>query len=189
MTRGKPIWIVALVLMALGGLADVITISQYGFHLWEPFESSTSTKPSTSLGQSASPVPTIALTATPTPVAPLDRQLEEALSVASSSARNVALLIVAQNAVLKRDYWTAIRAAFATPSSSAQAKNLAFVVECAIEDGLYDTAAEAADKVKATSARDRLKIDVIEARRRATSEIVPSDVDRESMACFGSVSE
>ena len=181
MTRRNAILIVAVVLMAIGALADVITISQFGFHLWEPFENRTSVDRSTSLGQLASPVPTVTLTATPTPVPPLDRQLEEALSVSSSSARNVALLIVAQDAVLDRDYWTAIRAASATPSSSAQAKNLDFVVKCAIEDGLYDIAAEAAAKVKFTSDRDRLKIDVIEARRRATSDVMPSDVDRESM--------
>ena len=189
MTRGEAILIVAVVLMAIGALADVITISQFGFHLWGLFENRTSVDRSTSLGQLTSPVPTVTLTATPTPVPPLDRQLEEALSVSSSSARNVALLIVAQHAVLDRDYWTAIRAASATPSSSAQAKNLDFVVKCAIEDGLYDIAAEAAAKVRFTSDRDRLKIDVIEARRRATSDVMPSDVDRESMDCFSSVSE
>ena len=107
----------------------------------------------------------------------------------STSARDFALLVVAQDAVLKKDYWTAIRAASATPSFSAQAKNLAFVVRCAIEDELYDLGAEAADRVKYRSDRDRLKIDVIEARKRATSEVVPLVANRESMACFSSVSE
>ena len=86
--------------------------------------------------------------------------------------------------MLKRDYWTAIRAASASPSSSARAANLGFVVKCAIEDGLYDFAATAADKVPRTSDRDRLKINVIEARRRTTSTVEPVDGDRESMACL-----
>ena len=84
----------------------------------------------------------------------------------------------------------------ATSYSSDQATNLAFVVACAIEDGLYDFASEAADKVRYTLDRDRLKIDVLKARRRATSEATPvaseairSTVDRESMACFSSASE
>ena len=97
----------------------------------------------------------------------LDRQLEEALSVTATAARNRALLIVAQDAVLARDYWTAIRAASASPSDSAQVENLTFVGRCAIEDGQYDFAAEAADKIRTNSARDSLKIEVIEARKRA----------------------
>ena len=190
-----------VVITGMSAIADAITISQFGFHLWEPFGSGSKTERPKSPGQSASPLPTIRVTATPTPVPPtrvtatptpvppLDRQLEEALSVSSTSARNVALFIVAQDAVLTRDYWTAIRAASATPWNSAQAKNLAFVVRCAIEDRLYVLAAEAADKIKTNSARDRLKIEVIEARRWSTSEILPSYVDRESMACFNSLSK
>ena len=185
MTRGRVIWMVAIgLLMTLGGIADAITISQFGFHLWQPFDGGSNVERSESSSQLPSPRPTVAPTFTPTPIPPLDRQLKEALSVASSSSRNVALRIVAQDAVLTMDYWTAIRAASATPSSSAQANNLAFVVRCAIEDGLHDLAAVAANKIRSSSARDRLKIEVITARRQATSEVVPSSVDRESMACF-----
>ena len=201
MIKGKAISITTFVSLLIATAAGVITIGQFGFHLWEPFGNRTSIEspvpPVTSTATTTPVVLPVTLTPThtPTPVPPLDRQLEEALSVTRSSARSVALLIVAQDAVLERDYWTAIRAASATSSSSAQAKNLAFVVECAIEDSLYDFAAEAADKVKYTSDRDRLKINAIEARRRATSEAtpiaseaMPSAVDRESMACFNSVS-
>ena len=191
MTRSKAIVVVLGVLAAVGAFADLITISQYDFHLWDLLGGSSNTEHSTSLDQSASPrptlVPTVSPSPTPTPVSPLDRQLEEALSVDRSSARNAALFIVAQDAVLTRDYWTAIRAAAATPSSSQQARSLAFVVRCAIEDGLYVLAAEAASRISATGARDSLKIEVIEARRQSDSEVVPSPVDRvsrESIACF-----
>ena len=179
-----------MVIVLLTAIAAVITIGQFVLHWWDlPFAGgSTSVPPAPASAppqrQRESPVPIVGLTTTPTHVAHLNKQLEEALSVSKSSAKNKALLIVAQDAVLKKDYWTAIRAASATPSSSAQAKNLGFVVRCAIEDGLYDFAAEAANKVKYTSDRDRLKLDVIEARRRATSKVEPLEGDREAMACF-----
>ena len=191
-----------MVIVLLTAIAAVITIGQSVLHWWDlPFAGgSTSVPPAPASAppqrQRESPVPiavpilvptatpTVGPTTTPTPVAHLNKQLEEALSVSKSSAKNKALLIVAQDAVLKKDYWTAIRAASATPYSSAQAKNLGFVVRCAIEDGLYDFAAEAANKVKYTSDRDRLKLDVIEARRRATSKVEPLEGDREAMACF-----
>ena len=191
-----------MVIVLLTAIAAVITIGQFVLHWWDlPFAGgSTSVPPAPASAppqrQRESPVPiavpilvptatpTVGPTTTPTPVAHLNKQLEEALSVSKSSAKNKALLIVAQDAVLKKDYWTAIRAASATPYSSAQAKNLGFVVRCAIEDGLYDFAAEAANKVKYTSDRDRLKLDVIEARRRATSKAEPLEGDREAMACF-----
>ena len=179
-----------MVIVLLTAIAAVITIGQFVLHWWDlPFAGgSTSVPPAPASAppqrQRESPVPIVGPTTTPTPVAHLNKQLEEALSVSRSSAKNKALLIVAQDAVLKKDYWTAIRAASATPYSSAQAKNLGFVVRCAIEDGLYDFAAEAANKVKYTSDRDRLKLDVIEARRRATSKAEPLEGDREAMACF-----
>ena len=166
--------ILSVVIVLLTAIAAVITIGQFVLHWWDlPFAGgSTSVPPAPASAppqrQRESPVPiavpilvptatpTVGPTTTPTPVAHLNKQLEEALSVSKSSAKNKALLIVAQDAVLKKDYWTAIRAASATPYSSAQAKNLGFVVRCAIEDGLYDFAAEAANKVKYISDRDRL---------------------------------
>lgn len=127
---------------------------------------------------------------TPTSVSLLDKQLKEALSVSSSSSKGTALLVVAQHAVLVRDYVTAIKAAAATPYNYDQARHLAFVVRCAIEDELYDAAAEAANRVTYTSDRDKMKIEVIEARKRAysTSEPALSDayrIGRVHMACFG----
>ena len=195
-TRVKAI--ASLVFISVTTIAAVITIGQFVLHWDLPFGGSSTSVPASATPasperQRESQVPTatstVGPTATPTPVAHLNKQLEEALSVGSSSARSEALLIVAEDAVLMRDYWTAIRAASATPYSSAQAKNLGFVVRCAIEDGLYDFAAEAASKVRYRSARDRLKIDVIEARRRTTSDLRPLDDDREAMACFSVGSE
>lgn len=178
-------------LLVIGGIADVVTIRQFGFHLWEPITGGTAEEGTTPPIQLAPPHPTPTGTATPTPVPPLSRQLEEALSVSSSSARSKALSLVAQNAVVLGDYRTAIRAASATPSSSAQAENLEFVVKCAIEDRLYNLAADAADEIKTTSSRDRLKIEVIEARRWAgvgdetrPRDVMRSDIDRNSMTCF-----
>ena len=68
------------------------------------------------------------LIGTPTPIPPLGKQLARALSVSGSDAQGDALLEVAQHAVLLMDYWTAIRAAEATPYNSEQAFNLSFVV-------------------------------------------------------------
>ena len=195
MSRWKAIKSVpAVALLVIGGIASVITITQFGFHLWEPIPSGSKDLSANPPDLLVSPSPTLTITATQTPVPPLDKQLEVALSVVAYSAQNKALYLVAQNAVLLRDYRSAIRAASATPSYSAQATNLAFVVACAIEDGLYDLAAEAADKVTVTSVQDRLKIEVIESRKKATTDyktrhedVIISQVDRESMACFSSL--
>jgi len=192
MTRPKTILATVVLLAGLSAIADLITISQYDFHLWDPFVGNSSTDHSASPSRSASPRPALTLTATPTPtpVPPLDRQLEEALSVSGSSGRDAALFIATQDAVLTKDYWTAIRAAGASPSSSSQARSLGLVVRCAIEDGLYDLAAKAASKVRSPSSRDSLKIKVIDARRMADSEVATSSVGRDnrrSMACFSSI--
>lgn len=173
-------------LLIVGALADCITISQFDFHLWEPLGIGISSDQSV-VQEPKGPVSSA--TATPTPVPPLDRQLDEALSVDITSSQNSALFIVAQDAVLAKDYWTAIRAASATATNSAQAKSLAFVVRCAIEDGLYDLAAEAAGEIRITSDRDEAKIEVIKARRWEATGVVPSHLGRESMACFGDESE
>lgn len=202
MTRRRLISAGIGLAIILGVLADVIAITLFGFHQGNPFGGSSTIEGSTTSSQLATPTATLAptdtppITPTPTPVPPLDRQLQVALSVSIVRERDTALLIAAEDAVLERDYWTAIRAASATPSNSAQARNLAFVVRCAIEDGLYDLAAKAAGKTRLTSDRDRFKIEVIQARRqaerRASSEIITSRlsrVSRESMACFGPPSD
>lgn len=99
---------------------------------------------------------------------------------------------MAQHAVLALDYETAIRAADATPYNSQQSSSLSFVVRCAIEDGLYDMAAESASKIRYRSDRDKMIIEVIEARKREFSASEPSlsdanRIDRASMACFDEV--
>ena len=195
MSRWKVIaTVVGVVLTVIGVIANVVTISQFGFYLWEPITNGSKIVRANPSARLESPSPTLTITATPTPVPPLDKQLEVALSVSSTSSRNEALFLVTQNAVLLRDYRTAIRAASSTPSRSAQAENLAFVVVCAIEDELYDLAAEAADKISVSSERDRLKIEVIESRKNATSDyktrhedVIISYVDRDSMNCFSSL--
>ena len=196
MSRWKEITAVSVVVLAvMGGIANTITISQFGFHLWEPITSSSKELNENPPDPLAVPNPTPTVSPTATPVTPLEKQLKLALSVDTYSVRDKALFLVAQNAVVLRDYRTAIRAASAAPTYSAQANSLAFVVGCAIEDGLYDLAAEAAGKVKTTSVRDRLKIKVIESRKKSTSDyktrhedVIVSLVDRESMTCFSSLS-
>ena len=193
------VWIIAT---TIGAIAGVITIGQFCFNLWEPATDIGDTRDSAVLPTQLVvtrpisreiAVPTS--TPTPTPMPPLDRQLREALSISSGSLRGDALLIVAQNAVLVKDYKTAIRAVSATPSEYTQAKSLEFVVRCAIEDGLYDLAAEAAAEVRSSSSRDRLKIEVIEARRWATTNdktrFTETDpvIDRNFMSCFNDPDE
>ena len=194
MTRGKVISTALAAAVILGVFVDVIAVTKFGFDRGNPFSGRSTIEGSSTAGELVTPNPTLepTATATTTPIPPLGRQLQEALSVSRSSAKSVALSIAAQDAVLRRDYWTAIRAASATPYNSSQAENLAFVVRCAIEDQLFDFAAEAADKVRLTSDRDRLKIEVIEARREVALELSPNMSDRasrESMACFSSPKE
>lgn len=189
----------------VGVIAGIITINYFVVDIMGLILSGTSIERSTlqdslvkpdSLSEDPASEATVTLTkatATPTPIPPLDRQLKEALSVSSTSDRNKALLIVAENAVLVRDYWTAITAASASPSTSAQANNLTFVGRCAIEDGQYDFAAEAAAKIRATSPRDSLKIEVIEARKRVAMERVTQEIDgrqiNSQVSCWGVESE
>ena len=80
------------------------------------------------------------------------------------------MAVVVSQAVLLGDYWTAIKAAAATPSHAKQASNLEIVVECAIEDGLYSMAAEAASRVSGHSAQSRLMIMALEAKESAIRE-------------------
>ena len=67
MTGPKLIVAIAVVLAAVSVIADLITISQFDFHLWDPFVGNSSTEHSASPGQSASPRPTVIPTATPSP--------------------------------------------------------------------------------------------------------------------------
>ena len=133
--------------------------------------------------------PTKAPTASPTPVPPLDKQLEEALTISGNAARDSALFIVAQDAVINMDYWTAIRAADASPSSASEAQSLSLVVRCAIEDGKYDMAAAAAAKIGNNADRNQMQVEVIAARRAASSAQTSYGGDREKMTCFNSSSQ
>lgn len=197
-SKGKLITAVIIALLLLGGVADAIAVTKFGFDQGNPFSGRGSNEISNSPAQmviqtsTLEPTPTLSATPTPTPVPPLNSQLKEALSVDGNSARGAALLEVAQHAVLQNDYWTAIRAASATPYNSEQAVHLSFVVRCAIEDGEYRLAAEAANQIKYNSVRDLLKIEVIEARRLATFELDRLRYERASrisMACFSSLSK
>ena len=113
------------------------------------------------------PTATPAPTPTPTPIPPLGEQLEWALSIDGVVARGDGLKAVAIQAVLLTDYWTAIRAAAATPNISAQAINLELVIDCAVEDGQFSMATEAANMVESLSSRNDLMIKALEAREPA----------------------
>lgn len=177
--------VVVVAFLILGGIADLISISRFGYHLWNLMDSSNSGEVKTSLdADSAQDTPSIptpttvattAPTPTPTPIPPLGRQLEVAISISSRSERDDALLAVAQHAISKKDYWTAFRAADASPSTSAQARSLALVVRCAIQDKEYALAEHAANKIKARNYRDGMKREVIEARNPSTSEVGGND--------------
>ena len=125
-------------------------------------------------------------TLTPTPAGHLEDQLQDGLSVPQLADRSKALLLVAEDAVLHEDYWTAIRAADATPWGRDQAANLGFVVRCAIEDGLFNMASEAANRVRWAEPRSSLTVQVIAARKQATLKAVSVQANREALVCFDS---
>ena len=102
-------------------------------------------------------------TKTPSPIPPLDVHLEKALSITAYSPQGKALAIVATNAIIIDDYWTAIRAASLTPILSDQSTNLELVVKCAIEEGKFDIALEAASSVYLHSSQSRLTVMALEA--------------------------
>ena len=165
----KVIVIVSIVFAGVGFVVGMIAISQSGGYLWD--------LPRNGIGQ-------VAPTASSTPVPPLDKQLEEALTISGNAARDSALFIVAQDAVINMDYWTAIRAADASPSSASEAQSLSFVARCAIEDGNYDMAAEAAARIGSSAARNQMQLEVIAERKAASSAQTSYDGDRENMICF-----
>lgn len=175
-------------------IAALITISfaldQCVINLWGPqSEGAGNARQATSSAEPTLQAVTAEFVATPTPTPkpPLDKQLEQALSISNHGQRGIALFEVAKHAVLLADYWTAIRAASATPNTSTQAENLKFVTRCAIEDRLYDLAAEAANEIKHSTTRDQWKLRVVQARGTATPEPqtpLPSRANRGSMACM-----
>ena len=184
MWRQKRFWggFAVFVLLVIGGIADVLDIVDW----LEIFGESEARIALPAGGNgSVSPGPT----PTPTVTPPLDKQLAEAMKIRSDAARGAALLIVAQHAVDLRDYSIAIEAASKTPSDRQQASTLALVVRCAIEDGFYDDAAHAADKVRIWASGDSLRTEVIAARRKSHYSDVPDVVgthlrDRRAMACL-----
>ena len=190
MTNPKVILILFIILAIIGFIADMITISQSGGHLWDlPSNDARNEESALVVQEVSDQMRTVAATASPSPVPPLEEQLRDALAVSGSSSKNMALFKVAQHAVLLMDYWTAIRAADASPGSSSQAESLSFVVKCAIEDGKYEMAAEAAARIGGNSTRDRMRNEVIDARKSASSVQSLSGVDRTGMACFNLASQ
>ena len=114
----------------------------------------------------------------------LENQLKVAKTVYYWDERAKALLIVAQQAILHGEYPIAIDAAAATPYLDNQAHNLAFVVRCAIEDGVFGSAMRAADLVEQTSSRDELISEVLAAQKRNILTPPTSVASRTSMSCF-----
>ena len=129
-------------------------------------------------------------TATPTPVPPLQEQLDRALSIQSSSAQGEGLATVVVQAILLGDYWIAIRAAAATPSTYRQSTNLELVVKCAIEDGRFSMATEAASRARSSSSNSQLMILALKAREVAIKDQLSSGSapeehpQRSSMLCL-----
>ena len=183
----KGVTLAILVVIGIVGLiADMLTINQLGGHLWDLSRIGTRNEEMKPLTQVTPELPTIVPTSSPTPIPPLEEQLKDALAVSGSSSKNMALFKVVQHAVLLTDYWTAIRAADASPGSTAQSESLSFVVNCAIEDGKYNVASEAAARISYTSIRDQMRNKVIDARKSAQSVQIQSlaSKDRTQMACF-----
>ena len=122
----------------------------------------------------ASQTPVVAEpTATPKPVPPLDRQLKTAQSISEPLIRDAAYLDIVLQAIILRDYWTAIRVAEATSTTGTQARGLKFVVKCAIEDRQYRDAEEAANRIDATNYHDQARREIIDARGSSTSGSEP----------------
>ena len=84
----------------------------------------------------ASQTPVVAEpTATPKPVPPLDRQLKTAQSISEPLIRDAAYLDIVLQAIILRDYWTAIRVAEATSTTGTQARGLKFVLSVPLRIG------------------------------------------------------
>ena len=164
--------IVSIVFAIVGFISGLIAISQSGGYVWD--------FPRLRISQ-------VTPTASPTPVPPLDKQLGEALTISNKTARGSALFIVAQDAVINTDYWTAIRAADASPNDTSEAQSLSFVARCAIEDGNHDIAAEAAARIESDTVRNQMQLEVISARKSAPSTQTPYGGNRDNMTCFNVV--
>ena len=208
--RSLPGWLVACTIV--GGIGGLITITFFGYWIYgvisadnELQDSSLkaigvgiSSPPNNSVAIPAvtpsvvepQPTATPAPTPTPTPIPPLGEQLERALSISQYSAQGDGLVSVAVQAILLGDYWTAIRAAAATPQWSRQAINLELVIKCAIEDGQFSMATEAASRATAYSSQSRLMVMALEARELAIRNHIDIDIasvensQRGSMLCL-----
>ena len=97
----------------------------------------------------------------PTPTPSLERMLEAAKSLKTSSERDHALRIVAEAAVKESDYAVAIEAGAASPSSSGRSETLTFVARCAALEGMFTAAVKAADKIPVSSVHDSTKIEIL----------------------------
>ena len=71
----------------------------------------------------------------------------------------------------------AVKEALASPTYAERAKTLVFVVRSAIKEGLFDLADEAAEEIPRHKVQDSAKIEIIDARSKALSQLVPSTGD------------
>ena len=78
---------------------------------------------------------------------------------------------VAETAVKMGDYKMAVKEASASPTYAERAKTLVFVVRSAIKEGLFDLADEAAEEIPRHKVQDSAKIDIIDARSKALSQL------------------
>jgi hypothetical protein len=92
--------------------------------------------------------------------------LKTALSVPLPSERGKALRIVANTGVAEWDYETSITAGQSTPVLTKRVETLTFVARCAAQDGLFETADEAATYIPNITDRASIKIEILEMRHR-----------------------
>ena len=109
----------------------------------------------------------------PAPVAtfPSMREMSDAaLSGGTPDGDDRASRKAAEIAVIVSDYEAAIKSASASPGLKAQSKALMFVARCAIEDGLFKFAADAASEIKLPDDRADVTVEVVKAQRVAEAE-------------------
>ena len=183
-------WLITAIFGAtiiLGVIADVIAVTLFGFDQGNPFGGANRSTISIISIESSVPHTPLGATTMPTPIPPFGIRLQLALSMDDEHKRSRALRSITFDAIVIGDYWTAIRAASAIPFDTTQALELSSVATCAVEEGLYELATEAAFRVQEKSAREDLKYFVVLAadsfkfkQYRTNTELVA----RGSMSCY-----
>lgn len=138
----------------------------------------------TSTTTTKSRTPTLAPSVTPTSSPSLVRDLEAARIIKNKRQRDQAYFNLTKNALVAGNYEMAIQAASESPSNLAQARSLILVINCAIDEELYDLADQAARKIKDDTNRDVRLSQVIKAGGSKPSKTEPSKNNRESMDCL-----